>query len=169
MRQLCFAVALAALSLAGCSTPSKPPVNTYLLGEKAQLGRLNYTVFETQWLTHIGEGATARIPENRFFLVRLAVVNGSGQDVSLPNLTIVDDQGKSYEELTNGEGVPQWAGYLRTVRPADTSQGNILFDAPPGHYKLKIWDENRSAEGIVDVPLTFGAETPEIPNPAEKK
>jgi hypothetical protein len=171
MRQLGSSVlVMAALFFAGCSSgPSKPPINTYLLGEKAQLGRLSYTVFETQWLTHIGDGATARIPENRYFLVRLAVVNGASQDVNLPNLQIVDDKGKTYDEVMNGEGVPQWAGYLRTVRPADTSQGNILFDAPPAHYKLRIWDENHTLEAQVDIPLSFGAETPEIPTPGEKK
>jgi hypothetical protein len=163
-------LALAGLILGGCSsTPSTPPPTTYLLGEKVQLGAISYTVFETQWLTHLGEGPTPRVPDNRFFLIRMAAVNGGSQDVSVPNLTIEDDKGKSYDELSNGEGVPQWAGYLRTVHPADTVQGNIVFDAPPAHYKLKLWDESHTRFAYVDIPLSFGNETPEIPTPGEKK
>jgi hypothetical protein len=161
-------LALAALVFGGCSsTPSKPPMSTYLLGEKVQLGRLSYTAFETQWLTHLGEGPAPRVPENRFFLVRMAVTNSGSQDVSVPPLVIQNDKGKTYDELSNGEGVPQWIGYLRTVKPANTLQGNVVFDAPAGHYKLKLADESNSVFGLVDIPLSFGAETPELPG-AEK-
>ena len=171
MRLCGFAtLALAGLILAGCSsTPSTPPPATYLLGEKVQLGGISYTVFETQWLTHLGDAPTPRVPDNRFFLIRMAAVNGGSQQVSVPNLTIEDDKGKTYDELSNGEGVPQWAGYLRNVRPADSVQGNIVFDAPPAHYKLKLWDEGHTRSAYVDIPLSFGNETPEIPTPGEKK
>jgi hypothetical protein len=163
-------VALAGIIFGGCSsTQSAAPPSTYLLGEKVQLGTLSYTVFETQWLTHFGDGPTPRIPENRFFLIRMAAVNGGSQDASIPNLTIEDDKGKTYEELSNGDGVPQWAGYLRSVHPADNVQGNILFDAPPAHYKLKLSDESHTRFAYVDIPLSFGSETPEIPTPGEKK
>jgi len=165
-----LALTAAGLLLGGCSpTPSHPPASTYLLGEKVQLGRLSYTVFETQWLTQLGEAPTPRVPENRFFLIRMSVVNGGSQDLPAPNLTIEDDKGKSYDEISNGEGVPQWAGYLRTLKPADSAQGNIVFDAPPAHYKLKLRDETSSNFAYVDIPLSFGAETPEVVTPGEKK
>ncbi len=164
------ALSAAPLFLAGCSSaPAKPPISTYLLGEKVQLGRLSYTAFETQWLTQIGDGPTPRVPENRFFLIRLSAVNGGSQDAPVPNLTVEDDKGKSYDEVSDGEGVPQWAGYLRTVKPADTLQGNVVFDAPPGHYKLKLRDETNSRFAYVDIPLSFGAETPDVPTPGGKQ
>jgi hypothetical protein len=171
MRHYAYAaIAAAGLFLGGCSsTPATQPPSTFLLGEKVQLGRLSYTVFETQWLTHLGDGPTPRIPENRFFLIRMGAVNGGSQDLPVPNLTIEDDKGKSYDELSNGEGVPQWAGYLRTVKPADTVQGNILFDAPAGRYKLKLRDETSTVFAFVDIPLSFGSETPDVVTPGEKK
>lgn len=171
MRRFAWTAAVAAgLFLTGCSsTPPTPPPSTYLLGEKVELGRLSYTAFETQWLTQLGSGPAPRIPENRFFLVRIAAVNSGSQDLPVPNLTIVDDHGKTYEELSNGDGVPQWAGYLRTVAPANSVQGNVLFDAPPGHYKLRLYDENRARFAYVDIPLSFGNETPDIPTPGDKK
>ena len=57
------------------------------MGEQIALGHIVYVVFETQWLTHIGEGADARMPQHRFFLVRLSAVNSGGADVIVPNLT----------------------------------------------------------------------------------
>ena len=164
------AVLFAAILLGGCSsTPAEAPASTYLLGEKVQVGKLSYTAFETQWLTHLGDGAAQRVPENRFFLIRVSTVNSGNEDVTVPNPTIVDDKGKTYEELSNGEGVPQWAGYLRMVHPTDSVQGNIVFDAPPAHYKLKVWDDTHTRFEYIDVPLSFGAETPEVPIPGGTK
>ena len=171
MRQLALLGTIAAsVFLGGCaSTPAVEPPARYLMGEKIQLGKLSYTVFETQWMTHLGTGATARVPQNRFLLVRMAAVNTGSSDLPVPNPTITDDHGNTFEEVSNGEAVPQWAGYLRTVKPADSSQGNIVFDAPPGHYKLKLTDEAGVKAALVDLPLTFGAESPEIVAPGEKK
>ena len=138
------------------------------MGQKVEVGRLSYTVFETQWLTHIGDPATGRIPQNRFFLVRFSATNGGSNEVMVGNPTITDDKGSVYDEVSNGEGVPQWAGYLRQLRSGDTVQGNIVFDAPPGHYKLKLADETGTRFALIDLPLTYGAETPEIVAPGEK-
>jgi hypothetical protein len=158
-----------ALLLAGCSSPAKPPFMQYNMGEKVPVGHLSYTVFETQWLTHLGEGPTARVPQNRFFLIRLSAVNGGSNDAAIPSLTLEDDKGQKYEELSNGEGVPQWIGFLRTARPADSVQGNIVFDVPPGHYKLTMTDEDQSHGARVDIPLSFGAETPEVLAPGDPR
>jgi hypothetical protein len=163
------ALATAGLLLSGCSTPSAPPINNYLMGEKVLLGRLSYTVFETQWLTHLGEGPSARVPQHRFFLVRFSAVNGGSNEANVANTTVVNDKGEVFEELSSGEGVPQWAGYLRLLKPADTLQGNMVFDAPPGHYKIKVSDENGTQFALIDLPLTFGAETPDVVAPGEKK
>ena len=129
----------------------------------SQLGHIVYQVFETQWLTHIGEGADARMPQHRFFLVRLSAVNSSGAEVIVPNFSIEDDNGNTYPELSDGEGVPQYIGYLRNVKPAESVQGNALFDAPPRHYKMKITDETGDKVAFVDIPLTFVSETPDVP------
>jgi len=151
-----------AIGLTGCSSePAQLPLMQYSMGEKVPVGHLTYTVFETQWATHFGEGVTARVPQNRFFLVRLSAVNGGVADAPIPNFTIQDDSGHTYSELTDGDGVPQWVGYLRSAKPADFLQGNVVFDAPPGHYKLKVSDDQQHA-ALIDMPLTFGAETPEI-------
>ena len=165
-----LAAVTAALLLSACSR--RPiPVRSYPLGEKVALGHISYAIYETQWVPQFGEGPTARIPQHRFFLVRMSAVNSGGEDLIVPNVTVEDDRGNSYPELRNGDGVPQWIGYLRQVRPAETAQGNLVFDAPPAHYKLRITDENEETSAYIDIPLSFGAEVPpsEVPAPEEKK
>ncbi len=160
----------AAMMLAACSSSEASfPVRIHPMGERVELGHIIYTVFETQWMTHMGEGPLARVPQNRFFLVRMSAVNSGGGDVMIPNLTIQDDNGNAFTEMSNGDGVPQWMGFLRSVKPADTAQGNIVFDAPPRHYKLRITDESGERAALVDIPLSFGAETPEVLIPGDAK
>src|SRR6266567_4301606 len=89
-----LAAASLALLLNSCSM-GKFPVRTYQMGEEPSL----------------------RIPQNRFFLVRASVVNSGSTELTAPNVSIVDDNGKIYPELVNGESTPQWIGYLRQLKP----------------------------------------------------
>jgi hypothetical protein len=162
-----LAAVAAVFLLTACSRPSAPEIHSYSLGEKAKLGHIIYTVYETQWAPQLGEGPAPRIPEHRFFLVRMTATNSGGEELSVPSVTVEDDKGNSYPELSNGDGVPQWIGYLRRVKPAESVQGNLVFDAPPAHYRLRVTDENEENPAYVDIPLSFGAEmpAPEMPAP----
>jgi hypothetical protein len=102
----------------------------------------------------------------------MAAVNSSAVDLIVPNVTIEDDKGNSYPELMDGDGAPAWIGYLRRVKPAESVRGNLLFDAPPAHYKLRITDENEENSAYFDIPLSFGAGAAapaDLPPPGEKK
>jgi hypothetical protein len=156
-----------AVLLTGCSQPAAP-VRTYSMGEKVTLGNIIYTVFETQWLTQAGAPPDTRLPQNRFFLVRISAGNSGNSDLILPNLSVIDDKGNSYRELENGDGIPQWIGFLRSVHPAESAAGNMVFDCPAGHYKLKITDEEGEHTAMVDIPLSFTNETPEVPVPGSE-
>jgi hypothetical protein len=137
----------------------------YELGNRVEAGHIIYTVYETQWLPQLGRGDAARVPKGRFFLIRLSAVNSGSEEILVPNMTIKDDEGNTLEELDNGEGVAQWLGYLRKVRPADSISGNVVFDAEPKHYQLRVTDENGEKPAIIDIPLNFSAETPQTPIP----
>jgi len=170
MRHLRYVALLAAAAsatlLTSCGEDEKPnPVRTYNMGDKVAVGHITYVVYETQWMTHLGPATEARVPQNRFFLVRMSAVNGANTDVIVPNFTIEDDNGNSYPELggDQAQGVPQYIGYLRRVKPAETVQGHALFDAPPRHYKLKLLDENSDQMAYVDIPLSFTSESSEVP------
>ncbi len=163
--RLLFTISIAAV-LAGCSSVSSSEPARYAMGDRVELGRLVYTVFETRWLPQIGEGPTARIPQNRFFLIRISVGSTGSGEILLPNLSIEDDQGNSYPELTDGEGVPQFIGMLHPVTAAQPVSGNLLFDAPPQHYRLRLWDQDNQHSGLVDIPLSFRSEAPDVPIPS---
>lgn len=168
---LACAVFAAALAAPGCAPKPAATVRTYPMGERIQLGNLIYNVFESRWLTQMGEGVAARVPENRFFLVRVSITNSGPKEVIVPIMNVADDSGKSYTELSNGDQVPDWIGYLRSIKPAESLQGNVVFDCSPRHYRIKLGDEGEQRAALVDIPLTFTAETPEIPVPdlPEKK
>jgi hypothetical protein len=157
-----------------CSCSSRPavdePVRTYQMGERVVLPPFTYAVYDKQWLPQLGTGAEARLPQNRFVVIRISATNGGGAESYVPNLTLEDDAGNACSEVSNGDSVPNWIGFLRSVKPVDTLQGNILFDCPPKHYRLKlVSEEGKSA--YVDIPLSFEAEGPsvEIPTNDDKK
>lgn len=155
-----------------------PEVRTYTLGQKATLGHLIYLALETQWLPAFGEGPAARAAQNQFLLVRLSVTNGGSADAAVPNFSVEDGTGRRFPELTDGSGVPDWIGALRTLAPADTIIGNAVFDVPTSHYTLHVLDEDSQHEARIDLPLNFQngpLETPGLdllktaPVPATKK
>jgi len=135
----------------------------YEIGSRIEVGHLIYTVFETEWLPQIGAGDTARVPQHRFFLVRLSAVNSGSEELDVPNLTLIPDQGDPVEELSDGDQVPQWIGFVRKVKPADSLAGNVIFDAEPKHYRLRLLDEDGEKSALVDLPLNFNADAPPGP------
>jgi len=166
----CAAVLSACLVSAACSDISAPEVRTYGMGDRIELGKLVYNVIETRWLPQIGEGPTARIPRDRFLMLRMSIGNSGAGELLIPNLTLEGDKGDTYPQLSDGNGVPQFLGPLRPVTTAESASGNILFDAPAAHYKLRISDETGRRTALVDIPLAFRSETPDIPPPgAESK
>jgi len=167
--QLLLGGALLASLIGSCAcTPAlTSDAKVYRMGERVGAGSLVYNVFEDQWKPQLGEGTAARIPKDRFFIVRLSVVNGGSAELMVPNLMLVDDSGQTVAELPDGDGVSGWIGYLRRVKPAETLEGNIVFDAPPKHYRLRVSDENSQKTRDIDIPLTFAADSPDMPLPSQ--
>jgi hypothetical protein len=156
--------ALACLAaLAACGPAVPPEAQLHRMGERVTIGSLVYNVFEDQWKAQLGQGTDTRVPKDRFFLIRLSVVNGGSTDLMVPTMTLVDDTGQTFSELPDGDQVPQWTGYLRRVRPAETLQGNVVFDVPPKHYRLRLTDETSQKSRDIDIPLDFATETPDLP------
>jgi len=131
---------------------------TFAAGDKATVDRLVYNVVDTQILPRLGPDASPRLPKNRFYLVNLSVFNSGNDEIAIPGTTLIDDSGKNSEELTDGASVPHWLGVTRRVQPNQTEQGAVVFDAPAGHYKLKLTDETDANDIYVDIPLTFAHE-----------
>jgi len=146
------------LLLTACSGSPERKIVTYSVGEKASVEKLTYNIVDTQILPRLGEDSAPRNPQNRFYIVDLSVSNSASDDLPIPGMALVDDSGKVYEELTDGSGVPKWLGVSRRVQANQTEQGSVVFDAPAGHYKLKLTDETDPGDVFVDIPLNFAHE-----------
>ncbi len=138
------------------------PVGTFSMGERAQVGPLIYTVFDTQSALTLGDPPAQRVPSNRFLLLKISVVNSGPESMSVPTFSLVDDEGKSYQEAANGEGVHDWLGFVRKIKPAESAQGTILFDVPQKRFKLRVADENDQKYAFVSIPLTLGEAPPDV-------
>jgi Domain of unknown function (DUF4352) len=168
MRALRFVLFVLAASLLSCSSVERTEVrHIYQMGERVTAGRLIYTVFERQWQTEFGSGPDARLPQNRFFLLRISVVNSGANEAIIPKTELIDDSGVTYPEATDGEGVQDWIGNTRQVPPSETVQGYLLFDVPPKHYKLKVLGDEEKQVALIDIPLTFDSDVPDVTTPLD--
>ncbi len=56
--------------------------------------------------------------------------------------------------------VPQWMGLLRRVPSTRTETGTLLFDVPPGDYKLRVssgGDVDREQTALIALPYRLEA------------
>lgn len=155
LRRFTLVIAACAAVLTGCSGSAPRRSFTYMIGDKASVERLTYSVVDNQVFTRLGEEQNVRLPQTRFYVVQLSVFNSGSSDAAIPAMTLVDDSGKTYEELTDGAGVPRWLGVVRHVAANQTETGSVVFDAPASHYKLRLTDDTDAADVYVDLPLSF--------------
>jgi hypothetical protein len=150
--------------LAGCGRRDPGEGRIYRMGERAVVGTVTYSVIEANWSPHLGDGAGARLPQHQFMTLRLSVTNGGAGEINLPLLELENSKGETFMELQNGEGVTDWLGIIRKIKPAETAQGAILFDAPKGSYRLRITDAaDIEYEKISRVDIPMQLDTPAAP------
>ncbi len=144
------------------------------MGDRVEVGPLVYIVQDAEWRDFLGEGPQTRTPVHRFLLVRLTVTNSGIREADVPPLSLVTSDGRSYAELNQGDGVPDWLGYLRTLRPAATEHGRVVFDAPAGAYRLRVAATGENDEetfALIDLPyqvkpaLQLPLTHPGVPSP----
>ncbi len=170
---LCLATLalVAGLPLAGCKKQA-PAQIVFQMGERATATPMTYNVVQTGWRTQLGDILQVRVPQNRYLVIALSATNGGGHPVSVPFFTLESPSGAEYKELESGDGVDNWFGLLREVAPAETKQGNIVFDVPLGSYRLRLTDggEPGSEKFVwVEIPLRIdGDSTVEMPLPGPK-
>jgi len=156
-----------ALSIAGglllteCNRQNSTHIN-FQMGDRITAGPVVYNVIQTMWRTQLGDIFKTRVPENRFLVITLSATNGGGREASVPLLTLEGDNGKEYRELENGDGVNNWFGLIRSISPAETRQGNIVFDVPLTSYRLRLTDGSEPGTEKfvwVDIPLRLDTDT----------
>ncbi|MDX2179369.1 MAG: DUF4352 domain-containing protein [Bryobacteraceae bacterium] len=154
----------AAILLGGCGSKQQGRLS-FRMGERMQVGPLIYNVLEARWTAQLGGTFDARIPENRFLLLRLTVTNSGGKEAGMPLLSLEDGKGNSFQELQDGRGVEGWFGLLRSLRPAQTDEGWIVFDVPTNSYQLRISDTVGDTEQsvLIDIPLNLDSLNESVP------
>jgi hypothetical protein len=135
---------------------SKNQAILYAAGDKATVGPLVYNVTDTEVADKLGDDPNSeRTPQDRFVLVRVSVSNSGPEEEPIPAMTLVDDGGHNYTELSDGAGVTNWLGVVRKVGPTQTETGVVVFDAPTKHYRLRLNDPLDEKEIAIDVPFNF--------------
>jgi Domain of unknown function (DUF4352) len=162
---------VAGLPLAGCKKQASDQIN-FQMGERVIAGPMTYNVIQTAWRTQLGDMFKLRVPERRFLLITLSATNGGGHPMSVPFLTLEGPNGQEYKELENGNGIDNWFGLLREIAPAETRQGNLVFDVPLGSYRLRLTDggEPGTEKFVwVEIPLRMDTDsTVDMPLPVPK-
>ncbi len=163
MKTKYFLLLAAALLVAqaGCGSRAVPAESKmYKMGERAEVGPLIYTVLDVEWKDSLGESLEPRMPQHHFLLVRVSITNSGGARAGIPPMLLADASGATFTELSDGKDCEDWLGYLRTIKPAETLHGRVLFDVPTAPYKLKLIEDTSPDEArvaIVDLPLQFQA------------
>ena len=170
VRSYVAGIVLASMLVAsGCAGRSGEVAATvHQMGEHVQTGALIYTVLEVEWLNQLGT-QSPKSPEHKFAVLRLSITNSGNREMSVPLLQIEDEKGNRQMELAEARGVEEWLGVLRTISPAETLQGKIVFDLNPQNHRLRVTnaaepDQERFA--YVTIPLRLDA-TPPIEKPVQ--
>jgi hypothetical protein len=140
------------------------------MGERVEIGPYTYTVIESSWASQLGEGFNVRVPQNRFLILSVSITNGGGSESSVPLLSLEASNGQLYQELLDGTGVPDWMGALRSLKPASTLAGRIVFDVPLSTFRLRLPDGGEPGYekyAMVDIPLRLDVQTVQSPVPGE--
>ena len=156
------------LLFAACKKQEATEAKTHEMGERVSFGPFTYVVVESSWKNQLGEGFNVRAPQNRFLTVTLSVTNTGGAEATLPMLTIEGSNGQTYQELQDGNGVSNWLGIIRTIAPAQTIQGKLLFDVPLSSFRLRVPDGGESGYEKytwIDIPLRIDANDVQAPLP----
>lgn len=126
------------LLAAACGCTGRKPEPVHPMGTPIEVGGLSYTVLGTEWRDDLQTDFGPRKPQHRFLLVTVSITNNGPQDANAPLLAVVGADGRETLELDKGDGVPQWLGLIRRIGSTQTQTGVLLFDVPPGDYRLRV-------------------------------
>ena len=138
------------------------------MGERVTLDPFIYNVIESTWRSQLGSSFQLRLPNQRFLIVYISITNSGGKEVTIPTFQLERANGEPIPEELKGDGIDQWLGLIRTVGPAQTVQGRVVFDCPLSSYKLRLVDAGEPGSektAFVEMPLRLDADTPIAPAP----
>jgi len=160
---------LVALALStGCQHRDAAKLKVEAMGTSVAVGKLTYTVVESEWRDILDKGnGEQRMPQHKFLMINLTVANNGSGENAAPLLQLIDSKGETHAEVSEGDGVPEWLGYLRLLQPRESRSGRVLFDIPQGPCQLRVssgGDPESEEARLVDIPLQVIPELPHSPS-----
>lgn len=146
----------------GAGAGPEPSEAEFEMGSAVTVGSLTYTIIDQRWQDSLNGPDGARLPKHRFLSLSLSVSNGANEEAGIPLLTLVGSDGKEYQEEARGDGLTDWLGFIRLIGPVQTDHGRILFDVPPGAYKLRVssgGEPENEKTALVNIPFRVEAPT----------
>ena len=115
----------------------KPPI--HVLGEKFSIGYWSYICNEAAWTPVLGYGFGAERPDAAFLVIDITVENRDTSASTLPAFSLVDSEGRSYEETSKTALMDGFFGVLEKLNPDVSKRSRIAFDVPPDRdYELVV-------------------------------
>ncbi|HEY3741968.1 MAG TPA: hypothetical protein VGL53_19085 [Bryobacteraceae bacterium] len=129
------------------------------MGDRVQVGWFSYTVLELEYKSQLGDSPVAPRPKNTYIAIHLQATSSAGNTVSVPFMRLETESGDFIPEVEDASALPGWFGLFRSVEPAATESGWIVFDAAPANYGLRlsdgVLDDEKTA--MVRIPLRIDA------------
>jgi hypothetical protein len=161
-----IALCMIAVFLSSCTGVTGPRISRGEMGEKVTVENISYTVLGADWVEAIGEGVNARIPENRFLLLRVSATNESGSPAQMGAFKLIASNGTEFDEIANGAAVTEWLGMARELDAKDSRQGVVLFDAPKAVYELQVadafYDGESGSAALIQIPIRPEGKEPAV-------
>ena len=138
---------------------------SYGIGDTVTVGYWTYVCRGGRWTPAIlTYGEQFQRADSAFLIIYLNAKNNDNSASTLPPVHLVDDQGREFDESSESIYLQSSFGLLKKLNPGVQSNGTLLFDAPAGHYRLKLsggFESGRYA--LVDL-----AEQPEAAAPVSR-
>lgn len=167
-------LAVAAILLSVACGEAPVPTTTSSMGAAIKLGNVEHTVLGAGWRTTLGEGTAEITPTHQFLVVKLALSNLSDSPAAIASINLISNDGTEYDEVADAAtSWPDWLGLVRTLSAKENRQGDLVFDAPRGAYKLKLTE--RSADGddvravLVEIPVRLDEGLPTDVDPTKSR
>ena len=146
------------LFLTACGNSASTDSFIYKMGDKVPIGTLSYNVLEAEWKSELGAAGLAQTPKHRFLILKISITNGGGAQATIPLLTLENIKKESTMEVSEVTNLSGWLGLIRLVNPAQTETGLIVFDVPPGAYRLRVTDGKEpgaDSTRLIEIPLSL--------------
>ncbi len=144
--------------LTACGDSASTDSFVYKMGDKVPVGSLSYNALEAEWKSEMGSGGIPQTPKHRFLILKISITNGGGAQATIPLLTLENLKKESTMEVSEVKDLSGWLGLVRLVNPAQTETGLIVFDVPPGAYRLRVTDGKAPGEDqtrLIEIPLSL--------------